>query len=183
MASAISHALAATGIGFALLNRHTPARVWVVGAAAAIAPDLDVIGYRLGVPYESLWGHRGLSHSVLAAAILGAILAFTLRRADPGLSTGRLFGFLALAIASHGFLDGFTNGGLGVAFFAPIDSTRYFFPWRPIEVSPLSIGGFFTARGLAILASEAQWIWLPTVIFAAVAWSVRRRRWARPEQR
>ncbi|MEO8450934.1 MAG: metal-dependent hydrolase [Gemmatimonadota bacterium] len=180
MASAISHALAAAGIGFAFLDRRTPARVWVVAAAAAIAPDLDVIGYRLGVPYESIFGHRGLSHSLLAAALIAGVLTFMLRRADPNLSTGRLFGFFALAVTSHGFLDGFTNGGLGVAFFAPIDSTRYFFPWRPIEVSPLSISGFFTARGLTILASEAEWIWLPTAVGATVAWMLRRRRWAEP---
>ena len=174
MASAISHALVATGLGLAFLNRTTPARIWVAAAVAAVAPDFDVIGYRLGVPYLSLFGHRGLTHSLLAAALAGVILAFAFRRADPSLSPGRLRTFFVLVIASHGLLDGFTNGGLGVAFFAPIDSSRYFFPWRPIEVSPLSVGGFLTTRGLTILASEAKWIWAPTALFAAVAWMLRR---------
>ena len=52
--------------------------------------------------------------------------------------------FLFLAIASHGLLDAFTDGGLGVAFFAPFDSTRYFFPVTPIEVSPNWSGILFS---------------------------------------
>nr|HRC76832.1 rhodanese-like domain-containing protein [Kouleothrix sp.] len=32
----------------------------------------------------------------------------------------------------HGVLDAMTDGGLGVAFFAPFSATRYFFPFRPI---------------------------------------------------
>lgn len=32
-----------------------------------------------------------------------------------------------------------TDGGLGVAFFSPFDNKRYFLPWRPIRVSPISV--------------------------------------------
>src|SRR6266540_4876570 len=35
----------------------------------------------------------------------------------------------------HGFFDAMTNGGLGVAFFAPFDSRRYFLAFRPLEVA------------------------------------------------
>ena len=45
-------------------------------------------------------------------------------------------------MASHGVLDALTDGGPGVAFLAPFDDTRYFFPWRPIRVSPLWRGFF-----------------------------------------
>jgi inner membrane protein len=41
---------------------------------------------------------------------------------------------IAVATASHGILDAFTNGGLGVAFFAPFDKTRYFFPVTPMKL-------------------------------------------------
>lgn len=51
-----------------------------------------------------------------------------------------------------------TNGGLGVAFFAPFSSARYFLPFRPIEASPISITAFFTYRGLEVLESEMLWI-------------------------
>jgi hypothetical protein len=40
-----------------------------------------------------------------------------------------------------------TDGGLGAAFFAPFDNKRYFLPWRPIQVSPISVHRFFTPRG------------------------------------
>ena len=60
-----------------------------------------------------------------------------------------------------------TTGGLGVALLAPLSNTRYFFPWRPIAVSPIGIRPFFTLHGLAILANEALWVGLPPL---ALAW-------------
>jgi len=72
------------------------------------------------------------------------------------------------AIASHGVLDAMTNGGLGLAFFAPFDNTRYFFPFRPIEVSPLSVDAFFSASGAAILTNEFLWIWLHWLFITAL---------------
>ena len=100
-------------------------------------------------------GHRGLSHSLLFAAILAAILVFTLFREEARSGkTLRLCTYLFLAAASHGLLDAVTNGGLGVAFLSPFDTTRYFFPFRPVEVSPISVARFLQGRGLEVLASE-----------------------------
>jgi inner membrane protein len=79
----------------------------------------------------------------------------------------RLTSYLVLAIASHGLLDGMTTGGLGVALLAPLSNTRYFFPWRPIAVSPIGIRPFFALHGLGILANEALWVGLPSL---ALAW-------------
>jgi inner membrane protein len=50
--------------------------------------------------------------------------------------------------ASHGILDAMTNGGLGVALLSPLDTTRYFRPWRPIQVSPISLRRFFSDEGV-----------------------------------
>ncbi|WP_460502464.1 metal-dependent hydrolase, partial [Hymenobacter agri] len=79
-------------------------------------------------------------------------------------TAGWLAGLLFLATASHGLLDAMTTGGLGVAFFSPWHLERYFFPLRPIKVSPLSIRGFFGAKGLRVLASEAIWVGLPCLL-------------------
>jgi inner membrane protein len=68
-----------------------------------------------------------------------------------------------------------TTGGLGVAFFAPFHDARYFFPFRPILVSPIGVGRFFSQRGLAVIGSEMVWIWGPALVLAVVA-SIRRRR-------
>jgi inner membrane protein len=83
---------------------------------------------------------------------------------------------LFLCTASHGVFDAMTSGGLGVAFFAPFDETRYFFPWRPIRVSPIGFG-FFSRRGLAVLLSEIVWLWLPALFVAGVATVINR--WGR----
>ena len=75
-----------------------------------------------------------------------------------------LFLYFFFCTASHGLLDAMTNGGLGVAFFSPFDTTRYFFPVRPILVSPIGVSEFFSEYGVRILVSEAIWIWLPSCV-------------------
>lgn len=176
MASAFTHAALAGALGAAFYRRGWPARVWVLGAACSILPDADVIGVPLGVPFASVLGHRGLSHSLLfAAAVAAAVVAVFFRRVPAGTSPARLWVYFFLATASHGVLDALTNGGPGVAFFAPLDNARYFFPVRPIVVSPLGIRPFFSEWGLRVIESELLWIWLPALVFAAVAVIVRRR--------
>lgn len=68
--------------------------------------------------------------------------------------------YLFLATVSHCVLDAFTDGELGVAFFAPFENSRYFFPVTPIAVSPIG-GSFFSARGLSVVLNEVVWIWVP----------------------
>jgi inner membrane protein len=174
MASAITHAIAGLAIGTAFRRPGLPARFWGLGAAGAAIPDLDGIGFHLGVPYESVFGHRGFTHSLIFAALFASagLLAF---RGDAYASERRrIWVYLFLATASHGFLDAMTTGGGGLAFFAPFVNERYFFPWRPILVSPMSISRFFTERGVRILASEAIWVWIPAGIFALIMAAVTR---------
>lgn len=153
MASAFSHVAVPLAIG---ISGKLPRRWIALGMLMSAAPDLDVIAFFLGVPYESPWGHRGFTHSVLFAGVVATIL---------GWRKWRVAGFLFLAIISHAVLDAFTNGGLGVAFFWPFDNERYFLPWRVIRVSPIGIREFFGERGLAVLKSELVYIWLPCLIF------------------
>src|SRR5688572_33065066 len=119
MASAFTHAIAGLAIGTAFRPRHAPARFWAIGAIVGALPDLDGVGFWLGVPYESTFGHRGFTHSLVFAAILAGLglFAFT----DRAFATDRrkIWTYLFLATASHGVLDAMTTGGGGVAFFAP----------------------------------------------------------------
>jgi inner membrane protein len=137
---------------------------------------VDAIGFRFGIAYGDMLGHRGLTHSlVFAAALSAAVVALAFPSGAAPVGRGQLWLYFVLATASHGVLDAFTNGGLGVAFFAPFDDARYFFPARPIEVSPISVRAFFTARGARVMASELVWIWAPSIVFAAaVLWARRR---------
>ena len=139
-------------------------------------PDIDVIGFRFGIRYGDFWGHRGFTHSLLFAGILATlVLVAGFPHGLPGLRCVWLWLYFFLATASHGFLDAMTNGGLGVAFFSPFDNTRYFLPWRPIVVSPISMTRFFGDRGLAVLQSELIWIWIPAGLLAALALGIRYR--------
>lgn len=147
-----------------------PARVAIAGALLTIVPDLDVAAFAVGIPYEHPLGHRGFSHSIAFALLVSAVVTWMLRRTEHRRAT---FAFLFLCTMSHGVLDALTDGGLGVAFFAPFHNARYFFPWTPIRVSPIG-AGFFSARGLATLMSEVVWVWAPVVI-AAMLGRVRRR--------
>jgi inner membrane protein len=76
-------------------------------------------------------------------------------------------------------LDALTNGGPGVAFLAPFDDTRYFFPWRPIPVSPLA-ANFFSEWGWSVFKTELVLLWLPSVLVGSFGLASRRRRKARP---
>ena len=164
MASAPTHVIASGAIAVFFHRPTVPWHLWLAGAALAVAPDLDVIGFRLGVSYGDLFGHRGLSHSLVFAVVISGVVVLVCYRGGAGILTQRqVWLFLFLAMVSHGVLDGLTNGGLGVAFFAPFSNERYFFPFRPLEVSPLSIGRFLTRGGLDILANEFRWVWLPSL--------------------
>jgi inner membrane protein len=117
-------------------------------------------------------GHRGFTHSLFFAALLAALVVALFFR---GSSWLLMWLYFFVATASHGILDAMTNGGLGVAFFAPFDNARYFFPFRPIQVSPLHVHRFFSARGAAILLSELKWVIAPSVLFGVLCLTVRSR--------
>jgi len=173
MASAFTHAVVGLAIGVGFPPPSRSARFWVLGAGGAAIPDLDVIGYRLGVPYDSLFGHRGFTHSLAFAALFAGLCLVAFRGNSAG-ERRLIWLYLFLATASHGVLDAMTSGGGGVAFFAPFVNERYFFPWRPILVSPLDPRRFFTARGIAILRNEFVWVWTPSIAFALVTRALRR---------
>jgi inner membrane protein len=165
------------GTSFSTLN--IPKRVFAVAAICSAIPDLDVIGFRFGVKYGDFWGHRGFTHSLAFAALLAVLVVFVLFHRIDGISRFNLTTYIFLATASHGLLDAMTNGGLGIAFFSPFDTNRYFLPWRPIRVAPVSPLRFFTARGFSILYSEMLWVWVPAITFSAVVLLVKRVRMAK----
>jgi inner membrane protein len=166
-----SHAIAAAAVAHAYPEQRLPPRFWVWTAVCSMLPDADVIGFAFGVRYADMLGHRGLSHSFVFAAVVGAIVAALYGNGTP--RRGLLAVYFATVTASHALLDALTDGGLGVALFAPFINERYFLPWRPIEVSPIG-PNFFSARGASVLASELQWIWVPSAAVVAGIWLVRR---------
>ena len=57
-----------------------------------------------------------------------------------------------------------TTGGKGVGFFIPFDNSRYFFPFRPIKVSPIGVKEFFSEWGINVIWSELKYIGIPCII-------------------
>jgi inner membrane protein len=74
VASAPTHALAALALGTLFATPRWTARCWVAGAVCAALPDVDVLSFRFGIAYGDLLGHRGLTHSLLFAAGLAALV-------------------------------------------------------------------------------------------------------------
>jgi inner membrane protein len=177
MPTIFSHAIAALALGKVYAGGHSPARFWFLSAFCAVVPDADVIAFSFGLR-GTMFGHRGFSHSLLFALLLALVVVCLAFRRTPAFSKGwwKLVLYFFIVTASHGLLDALTDGGSGVAFFAPFDATRYFFPWRPIEVSPISLDRFFSPRGLEVLKSELVWIWIPAILLVAAAWLYRRLR-------
>lgn len=141
-------------------------RFWSLSLLCSLLPDVDVVGFVMGIPYEHLLGHRGLTHSLSFAVVVALVVV---RLGFPSTAFGcnlwwSLIAHFGLITASHGVLDALTDGGLGIAFFAPFDNSRYFFPWTPIKVSPIGISGFFSVYGMKVIASELVWVGIPVLL-------------------
>jgi inner membrane protein len=177
MPTIFSHAVFATVAGKAFFEKPLSAGFWVLTAVCAMIPDADVLGYSFGVERGSLLSHRGLTHSFFFAVLFGSLVAFAACRfLKTGLPLTALVLFFSAATFSHPLLDMLTDGGSGVALFAPFSSERFFFPWQPIEVSPIGLR-FFSRRGFEVILSEFLWVWLPAAaifVSAFIARKVRR---------
>lgn len=138
-------------------------RAMVAFSAASLAADLDVFAFSLGIPYQAAWGHRGAVHSISFGLLVGLIVWIAARlsglrqAAGLGLLTGIVFG-------SHGLLDTFTDGGLGIALLWPFSAERIASPWQPLPVAPIG-RSFLSRRGVHILLVEVTWFW-PLLLFA-----------------
>lgn len=152
-------------IGMAAGRLHAPddararRRAMVGFSALSLLPDADVIAFAVGIPYEDAFGHRGASHALLVAVMLGLGCAlFDPERRARAAAIG-----IGVA-ASHGLLDAMTTGGLGVALLWPFSDARVFFGWRPIPVAPIG-AGMLSARGLYVLGYEAA-LFCPLLLYA-----------------
>jgi len=136
-------------------------RASVALATLSLAPDLDVISFHLGIPYEAPFGHRGASHSLVFAVALAGLCAALPGRG--GASRLRTFLIAWVVVTTHGLLDALTDGGMGVALSWPFDDARFFAPWRPIPVAPVGMH-MLSVRGLQVvgfelLAFAPLWVW------------------------
>src|SRR5260370_27181281 len=113
----LAHTLVGAALGRAVADRKVPAAGWI-GAIAGNAPDwTELLGPANWAPRAGpgyLVAHRGITHSVLGAAIEIAVLSglvglllewWARRHAGPRPSWGWIVGCVAAAVASPLYLD------------------------------------------------------------------------------
>jgi inner membrane protein len=158
----LTHAALPLIAGYAGGNRVISKRLIVAGMVAAVLPDLDVIAFKFGIPYGAALGHRGASHSLAIALVLGLVATIGAHSLRSAKTTAFLF--VTLAAASHGLMDMLTNGGRGVASWWPLSDERYFAPVRPVEVASIGLHGLQSGGIWTTLASEFLWLVAPAVL-------------------
>ena len=163
MPTIFTHAAIGLSSGKIFSLKKVTRKFWFFAILLPVLPDADSITFLFNIPYWHDFGHRGFFHSIFFALVLALIVMILFFREDKILSKSWIvkLSFFFVITASHGILDAFTNGGLGVALLAPFDNTRYFFPYRPIPVSPIGIGSFLSSWGAAVLFAEIICIWIP----------------------
>ena len=164
MPTIITHSVVAGTSAYSFSSGKESLKFWILSIACSTLPDADVIGYRwLYIPPYHFLGHRGFFHSPFFAALLSILIIFIFYRKEVIFSNRwwKYVLYFFILTASHGLLDTLTNGGHGIALLSPFTNSRYFFPWTPLEVSPLSIKGFLSQLGLVVFMSELIWIWVP----------------------
>jgi len=155
VASPWAHAIAGAAVGaFYQTPRHRR-RVITLAALCAVAPDLDLVGWAMGISPFALLGHRGLTHSIAFALLLGGMAAVTLLPDAARRQRAAAAAALILAAVTHGILDALTTySPTGPAFWSPFSNHRYRFPSLPLT----GAGGLHTDFG-----REALYVCLPAL--------------------
>jgi inner membrane protein len=169
----MSHALAA-GTLYKVFNTKKSRMTLRLCLVGSILPDLDVLGFRFGIKYEDMLGHRGFTHSILFA-LLYATLCLLFYLKENKKEKAKLFLLFFISIMSHGILDMLTNGGLGVGLLIPFSPERYFFPFTPLEVSPIG-KNFFSQRGIYVLLNEFKYIVIPSISILVLGFLIKRKK-------
>jgi len=159
MASVFGHAI----VGYTITKAASIKNYkWLLLLAilSSVLPDLDVLTFNFGIPYSHPFGHRGFTHSIVFAIIWAVLLMFFFGKQN------RVLWFIVIFFSTvfHGILDAMTTGGKGIGFFIPFNNERFFFPFRPIQVSPLRIEKFFSEWGIQVILSEVKYILIPCII-------------------
>lgn len=140
---------------------------WGLAALLPIIPDLDVFST---AAYGTPLGHRGITHSLVFAVVLGTFASgVTFRRFH--VNWWSLAVLFCAIIASHGLLDAMTKGGEDIPFFWPI-AGRYG-NWGVISVSDIAFD-LPDPRYSRAIRGELLRVWLPMSLMVAVMMVYRR---------
>lgn len=163
MASVFGHAAVAIGFSGPFCKKLISKKVITLGILSSILPDIDVLAYNRGI-VEGILAHRGLTHAPIFS-LLWTLLLIALFHNRCIMKNKLLIAiYYFLCMASHGLIDGLTNGGEGISYFLPFSTSRFFLPWELIEVSPIGVSQFFSKWGFLVLKSEFIYLMLPSAL-------------------
>ena len=144
-------------------------RFVLLSMVCSALPDIDVLGFWAGIPYNHFFGHRGFFHSPFFALLLSVFVVAVFFARSEVFRRKRGVVYFFLLTASHGLLDTMTSGGLGVAMLSPVSNARFLMPWQPLNAAPLG-WGMFSERGVEILTCELFWILIPACVVWLMFW-------------
>ena len=114
-------------------GRQLGARAIAVGAGAGLLPDIDVLFSIGGDYFDAIASHRGITHSLFFAPIVGPLLGWAAWRIDGTLDGARLKRWvlaLTAALFSHPLLDLMTP--YGTQLLLPFSNARFAIDAMPI---------------------------------------------------
>ncbi len=127
-----THAALGATVGLVGFRRRLGRRALAVGALIALLPDADVVAGWIRGPVAEWLYHRGLTHAVPFAVVVGPILGWAawrlLRRGDEG--PGPWAGLGVAALLTHPLIDLVTH--YGTQLLAPFSPQRFAIPAMPI---------------------------------------------------
>ena len=175
MPTIFSHGIAAVSATYLFKTKVDTIKFYLLVLFCSCIPDADVIAFRFGIPYSHWLGHRGITHSILFSAILPIPILLIFYRSVSVFTLRYLLLWFVFFIStlSHTLLDALTNGGLGVCLYCPFFNERFFFDFRPIQVSPIG-RNFFSEAGIRVLKSEFLWIRIPSIVIFVISWIVKK---------
>jgi len=167
MATDYSHAVAGLGLARLYAAEPMPWAYWGLAVVLPIVPDIDVFS---SAAYGTWLGHRGFTHSLIFALLLGIAAAGVTFRYFR-VNWWSLAALFFLMIASHGLLDALTRGGEGIPFFWPLGN-RYG-NWGLMPMSDIALE-LPDPRYSRAIRGELLWLWLPTGLLVGVGMVYRR---------
>ena len=150
----VSHGIAGSVLARAVSGRPEARAALVLGAVAAMFPDLDFLFFSSRLQY--LRDHRSWSHSFIYLPLFALGLALVARLIFRKSRLGTLWICCAVGIASHILFDWITS--FGTQFFYPLSRARYSLDWVFI-LDPVFTGILLaTLAGTLVLRARARLI-------------------------
>jgi len=160
----LTHALAGATLAWTATGAKLGHRAIVIGAAAALLPDVDVLIRSAADPLLAIEHHRGFTHALLFVPIGGALAALPFA-AKGQKRHAALAGIVAYA--SHSLLDAATTYGTQLLWpfsrhRVGLDVISIIDPIFTLIVLAGVIAAFAARRSIAVIALVLAMTWLAT---------------------